>query len=368
MEMHQCYISRESARLCDRVLGSQMVSEGPLVRMFERELSDQFGLRNPVCVNSGTSALHLGLVLAGVRPGDEVILPPQTFAATGMAILMCDAVPIFADIDPHTGNLDPNSIGSKINPRTGAVIPVHWAGLPCSMIEIREVIARRRWTDIYEVEDAAHALGAMCKGEPIGKCNYSRFCCFSFQAIKHLTTGDGGALCSWGGSDMDEAKVSRWFGIDREQEPGLLGEREQLLPRIGFKYHMNDVAAAIGLGNLHGLKERLQRRQVIGKRYREELEGVPGLQLTRLDPDRTHAYWIFPLLVDRRDDFVRTLKGKGIPCSVVNRRIDRHPIFGGLRDLPGAAEFDQKQINLPCHPGLTDADVSKVIETIKGGW
>src|SRR5437868_3959839 len=168
-------------------LRSGFLSEGKQVRRFEQELAARLGLASPVALNSGTAALHLALAIAGVQAGDEVIIPPQTFIATGMAVLMAGATPVFADIQSGTGNMDPESARKKISPKTKAIIPVHWAGYPCDLDEITEIADGHK---LVVIEDAAHALGASYRGKPIGAI--SRFTCFSFQAIKHLTTGDGG--------------------------------------------------------------------------------------------------------------------------------------------------------------------------------
>jgi perosamine synthetase len=335
-----------------------------MVKRFESALSERLGLRNPVAVNSGTAALHLALALVGVGPGDEVILPAQTFVATGLVILMQRARPVFADIDPMTGNLAPGSIAERISPRTKAVIPVHWAGYPCDMDEINALAARH---GLAVVEDAAHALGATYKGKPVG--SISRFTAFSFQAIKHLTTGDGGALCCLDEADARAAFSRRWFGIDRpNSRPSILGEREYDIDAVGYKYHMNDLAAAVGLGNLEDFPQRLARRQRIGSYYRNHLQNVPGLQLLRLDDDRTHAYWLFTVLVERREDLIRRLAEQGIPTSVVHLRIDHNSVFGGVRpDLPGQAEFNGRQVALPMHDSLTDEDVWKVVRCVQEG-
>lgn len=363
MEMHRCFISERSIELVNEVLRSGWISEGVKVREFEEALIAK-GLRNPVAVNSGTSAIHLGLVVAGVEPGDEIILPAQTFVATGMAVLMAGAVPVFADIDPHTGNICPESIKRGVSHRTKAVVPVHWAGLPVDLSALKELSYSYELTI---VEDAAHAFGAEYKGDVIG--SISRFTAFSFQSIKHLTTGDGGALCCQLATDETKARRGRWFGWDRSRPTGPLGERTDKVVDPGFKYHMNDLAAAVGLGNLEGFPYRLARRRDIDNIYRKELEGVKGLSLLKQYNDRTSACWIFSVLVDRRTDFVLAMKKRGIPCSVINSRIDRHPVFGGVRsNLPGQAEFDAKHIALPCHDGLTDEDVYKVVEAVKGGW
>lgn len=361
MKFFHTHVAPQSIELAVETLRSTFLSEGALVKRFEEQLAARLGLAHPVAVNSGTSALHLALVLAGVGSGDEVILPPQTFVATGLAVLMQGAVPVFADINPHTGNLCPDSLRRKLTPRTKALMPVHWAGYPCDLDEIHALAAQRGLTVI---EDAAHALGAAYRGRPIGAI--SRFTAFSFQAIKHLTTGDGGALCCLHPADAQAAAVRRWFGIDRAaSQPSILGERVYNIDALGYKYHLNDLAAAVGLGNLADFDQRLARRRAIAARYRQELAGLRGLSLLDEAPDRTHAYWLFTVLVNPREQFIRRLAAEGIPTSVVHQRIDRNSIFGGIRnDLPGQAEFDARQVSLPVHEALTDEDVTRTINAI----
>ena len=359
------HIGAKAVELAAETLRSGFVSEGARVREFEEELSRVLGLSRPIAVNSGTSALHLALVLTGVGPNDEVILPAQTFVASGLAILMCGARTVFADIQPCTGNLDPVSIRAHIGPRVKAIMPVHWGGYPCDMDEINEIADDHGFV---VVEDAAHALGATYKGKPVG--TLSRFTAFSFQAIKHLTTGDGGALCCLQEQDYQEARRRRWFGIDRERdEPSILGERIYNLGTIGFKYHMNDLAAAVGLGNLPDMSAHLARRRQIASAYRLALKSISGLTLLDTAPDRGGAAWFFPILVQQREDFIRALGSRGVPVSVVHQRIDRNRVFGGRRgDLPAQDYFDAHHIALPVHVGLTGEDVELVIDAIAAGW
>lgn len=365
MQLFHTHISPRAIELTTDTLQSGWLSEGPRVKEFESALEGQLGLRNPVALNSGTSALHLALVLAGAGSEDEVILPPQTFVATGLAILMQRAIPVFADIDPLTGNICARSIAERITPRTKAIMAVHWAGYPCDLEEIHSVANDHGLTVI---EDAAHALGATYQGRPIGAI--SPFTVFSFQAIKHLTTGDGGLLCCLDENTARVAVVRRWFGIDRaNSKPSLLGERIYDIAKLGYKYHMNDLAAAVGLGNLQDFPSRLARRQQIGANYREELEGVPGLQLLKQARDRTHAYWLFTILVERREQFIRKLAENDISASVVHLRIDHNSVFGELRtDLPGQQEFNERQVAVPVHEGLTEQDVESVVRVIRSGW
>ncbi len=346
-------------------LRSGFLSEGKQVKRFEEELARRLGLARPVALNSGTAALHLALVLAGVKAGDEVVIPPQTFIATGMAVLMAGATPVFADIQLHTGNLDPAAFEKKITKRTKAVIPVHWGGYPCDLDEINRIAAER---DLAVIEDAAHALGASYRGKPIGAI--SRFTCFSFQAIKHLTTGDGGALCCLRAADEHPARVRRWFSIDRDNSPpSFRGERAYDAKLVGYKYHLNDLAAAVGLGNLEVLPKVLARLREVSGRYRRDLAAVPGITLLDSKEDRASACWLFTLLAERRDDFLRALQSRGVPASVFHQRIDRNTVLGGPRpDLPNMARFDDHQASVPLHAGLTDEEVESVLAAVKAGW
>ncbi len=365
MDFFYTHVSPRAIELANQVLQSSWLSEGRMVKEFEGELSNCLHWRHPVAVNSGTAALHLGLALARVGQGDQVILPAQTFVATGTVILMQGAQPVFADIDPLTGNISPRSILDKITPRTKAIIPVHWGGYPCDLDEINKIAAER---NLAVIEDAAHALGATYKVQAIGAI--SRFTAFSFQAIKHVPAGDGGALCCRDESDASEGFVRRWFGIDRaHSQPSILGERVYDIKALGYKYHMNDLAAAVAMGNLQDLPKRLERRQQTGRLYRQRLGNVPGLRLLRQDNDRTHSYWLFTVLVERREDFIRKLASHGVPASVVHLRIDHNSIFGGVRnDLPGQAEFNEHQVAIPVHEGLSDDDVDMIVDVVKSGW
>jgi len=358
-------VSEQAIANAVATLRSGFISEGKQVKHFEAQLAARLGLVHPVALNSGTTALHLALVLAGVGPGDEVIIPPQTFLATGMAVLMQGAIPVFADIQLQTGNIDPASIEKKITRKTKAVIPVHWAGYPCDLEEIHQIAAGH---GLIVIEDAAHALGATYRGKPIG--SLSRFTCFSFQAIKHLTTGDGGALCCLSAEDEADARVRRWFSIDRENsKPSFLGERQYDATSVGYKYHLNDLSAAIGLGNLEVFPDILARLRRISAHYRDQLAHVPGITLLEARDDRQSACWLFTLLAERRDDFLRALQSRGVPASVFHQRIDRNSVFGGIRtDLPNMQRFNNAQASVPLHAGLTDSEVETVISAVRQGW
>jgi perosamine synthetase len=365
VEFFNTNISDKSIELATEVLKSGNVSAGKLTERFENKLAKQLGVICPLTVNSGTSALYLALAVAGIEPGDEVILPPQTFIATGHVVLMHQAKPVFADIQYKTGNISPDSVRHKITERTKAVIPVHWGGYPCDLDEINEIA---REFNIAVIEDAAHALGAVYKGRPIG--SVSRFTAFSFQAIKHLTTGDGGALCCTDEHDGYQAERRRWFDIDRKSaKPSILGEREYDAVNIGYKFHMNDLAAAIGLGNLEEFALHLKRRREIASIYRAELNAVHGLQFLDYKDDRESSYWLFTVLVERRVDFIKKLKEQGVPVSVAHLRIDRNSVFGRITPyLYNQEKFNNNQVSIPVHDSLTDEDINLIVDTIKKGW
>ena len=365
MEFFNSFVAEKAITLAKEVLKSGFVSEGEMVRKFENGLTKKLGHVNPVAVNSGTSALHLSLAVANVGSGDEVILSAQTFVASGLAVLMTGATPIFADIQYETGNIDPESIKQEITDKTKAIMPVHWAGYPCDMDEINEIADNN---NLVVIEDAAHALGATYNGKTIG--SISDFTAFSFQAIKHLTTGDGGALCCLNENHYQEARNRRWFGIDRKgSQPSILGERLFDIEEVGYKYHMNDLAAVLGLGNLEELPQRLKRIQEIASIYRKELAQVPGLRLLDYKDNRKSSYWLFTILVENRLDFINQMKASDIPVSVVHQRIDRFAVFGGkTTGLVNQEKFDENQISIPIHSNLTNEDIDNIIHNIKRGY
>ena len=347
------------------VLTTTFLSEGKLVKEFENRLANELGMANPAALNSGTSALHLALEVAGVGSGDEVILAPQTFIASALTIVQVGAKPVFADIQYGTGNIDPTDIEHRITERTKAIMAVHWGGYPCDMDEIL-AIARRH--NLPVIEDAAHSPGATYKGRAIG--SISDFTCFSFQAIKHLTTGDGGALCCSDPENAREVFRRRWFGIDRAHSPvSEIGERVYDLTDVGYKYHLSDYAAALGLANLEDFQGRMAYRRQLVQHYQDGLQGVAGITLFNHKADRESAHWLFGFHVENRLEFIRALKAKGVASSVVHDGIDKNTLFGGKReDLTQQRRFDETQIHIPLHDALSPEQVGYVIDTIKQGW
>src|SRR5215472_10644213 len=231
----------------EETLYSGQVGQGPKVAEFEAALAPIVGNRNVLTVNSGTSALQLALRLAGVR-GGSVVTTPMTCSATVLPVLAEGAAPVWADIDPATGNIDPLDAERKLRPGTAAILAVHWGGQPCDMGALLDV-GRRHGLPV--IIDAAHALGASWSGEPVG-APAADFTCFSLQAIKHITTIDGGILTTKDAADYRRGKLLRWYGIDRDAEQADARVAADI-PEWGYKFHMNDVAATIGLAQLEYL-------------------------------------------------------------------------------------------------------------------
>jgi len=346
--------------------GRLWIGEGPLVKEFEEKLKVRFGFKHCVALHSGTAALRLALALCGVGPGDEVITTAQTCTATNTPILEQFARPVFADIQYLTGNIDWTDVGHRVTERTKAIMCVHWAGYPCDMDELQAVADEH---GLPVIQDGAHALGATYKGFPVGVL--ADFFMTSFQAIKQLTCGDGGLLAMLDEDTYNAARRRRWFGIDRDnrvvdEETGYSYWNQS---EVGYKMQMNDIAAAIGLGNLRDWSFIVSLRQEIARIYRSTLAGVPGVTLFENAFDRQSANWLFTMHVEDRPAFRRMMAGRGIEASVVHIRNDRHDVFGPLReDLPVTDRYERTNISIPLHTGMTVADAEFVAACVQGGW
>ncbi|MGH8247095.1 MAG: DegT/DnrJ/EryC1/StrS family aminotransferase [Gammaproteobacteria bacterium] len=341
-------------------LMSGYIGQGPRVEQFEHALVRWVGSRQVLTVNSGTSAIHLALRLAGVGRGDEVISSPMTCTATNEPILERGAKIVWADVDPHTGNIDPRDVERKITARTKAVVAVHWGGYPCDLDELND-IGRRHGVRI--IEDAAHAFGAEYRGWPIG--SHSDFVCFSFQAIKHLTTVDGGCLVCKDPLDDRRGKLLRWYGIDRECDRKDFRCEEDILEH-GYKFHMNDVAATIGMEQLKWVGLVLEKHRTNAAFFRNCLESLPGLGLLHYRPDRVSSYWLFTVLVDDRPRFMEEMKQAGIMVSQVHARNDKHTMCRDfVRPLPGLDEFAAHQVSVPVGWWLSEEDREHIVRSIQ---
>ena len=300
----------------------QFISSGKVSDDFENKFSKLFKLKNCIAVNSGTSALHLALKSGKIGVGDEVIIPAQTFIATGLAVLYTGAKPIFADIQRDTGNICPKSLSNKISKKTKAIIVVHWGGYPCDMQEISSIAKKHK---IIIIEDAAHGLGAKYRGIEIG--NISDFTCFSFQAKKQLTTGDGGMLVCKRHKDYKIAQKLKWFDINRKSKSSFQGERLYEISEIGYKYHLNDIASTIGVENLKIIKKKLNYINKIASIYDQNFQNLKEVKILNKKKDRVSTNWLYTILVKNRKSFYDYMQKNDIPVSLVHRRIDKYKVF-----------------------------------------
>ena len=322
----------------EATLMSGQIGEGEQVRAFEDRFAATFGLPHALAMSSGTAALHAALVLAGVGAGDEVISTAMTAEPTNVVILHAGATPVFADVDPVSGNLDPASVEAAITERTRAILLVHYAGYPVRLREICE-IGRRHGLPV--IEDCAHALGARYDGRPIG--TMGDFAIYSLQAIKHMTTGDGGVLVCRDESRLAEARRFRWFGLERGVDRTQTNIRS-----VGYKYNMNNINATIGLVQLGVVGERIARHVANGRWFDAALGRIPGLAPGAFEPQAEPTYWLYTLLTDDSEGVIARLADIGVQASKVHRRNDAHEIFANSRPLPGLDRYYSRLVHLPC--------------------
>lgn len=334
-------MARAAEEAVAEVLRSGYIGQGPKVDEFEAALQKTWGLdQKPLTLNSATSALDLALTLVGVGPGDKVLTTPQTCTATNSPIVTRGATPVWCDVDTE-GLIAPASVERNFrrHPDAKAVIAVDWAGTPADYKRIRKAAP-----GVPVVQDAAHRFGGPAYGD---------YVVWSFQAIKFLTTGDGGALLT-PAAQYERAKLLRWYGLDRESSASF--RCAQNITEVGFKYHMNDIAASIGLANLPAARQNL-RVQYDNARYLGERLGI------EVHPE-SH-YWFFPVTVDMRDEFIAYLADEGIEASQVHARNDKHDGFHFPNGkLPGVDWFDSHQAALPCGWWLTRDELDHVADTV----
>lgn len=350
-------------RIAD-TLATRWIGQGPQVDTFEHRFGQRFcGDHAPLAVGSGTDALHLAYLLAGVGPGDEVVTPVFTCTATNIPLRYLGATPVFADIEPKSLNIDVSHVRGLMNDRTRAIVCVDYGGLPCDLAGLREVADEY---DVPLIEDSAQALGASFDGVPIG--SIADFTIFSFQAIKHITTGDGGLLSIRDKSLLPDARSLRWFGINREKKQRGVWENDITL--LGYKYQMTDIAAAMGHAGLDEFDRTLAFRRELFDRYVAGLRNVRDVEILSLpDERREHAAWLFTIAVDDRRALQQKLFDRGIESNQVHYRNDRYSIFGQRRsNLPAMDAMEERYLVLPLHTRMSLEDVDRICATIGEGW
>ena len=318
---------------------------GPLCERFERAFAERHGRRYCVTVNSATAGLHLATLVSGIGPGDQVIVPALTFASTALAVLYCGAEPVFADVRPDTLTLDWRDVDRLRTGRTVAAIPVDYAGHP----------AGPGPGGLALIQDASHAAGGAVYGDLV---------VYSFHPVKPLATGDGGAILTDDPDLADRLRRLRWCGIDRstfERASGRSYSWDYDIPEMGFKYHWNDLQAAVGLGQLARLDEMAARRRAIADRYRAGLQGV---ELPVDHPD--HIYHLFPIRVRAaiRDRLIDELAAAGIAAGVHYKPLTHFRLFSGTATPPVTEREWRRLVSLPIYPDLTDREVDRITATV----
>lgn len=343
----------------EEVLYSGYIAQGEVVEQFERKFEKFIGGGNTLSLNSGTAALHIALILAGVKPGDEVISTALTAEPTNVAIKMVGATIRWADVDYATGNISPESIEENITAKTKAIIVVDYAGIPVDVVNIKKISEKY---NIPVIEDAAHALGAKFNGKKTG--NHFPFTVYSFQAIKHLTTVDGGALQILDDELYERAKLIRWFGLDKK-----VSRMDNDITMQGYKYHMNNVNACVGLCQLETIDSILEKYIENGEYLDQNLNNISGVELIEYYENSEPSYWLYTLKVENRQDFIDMMQSHHIMASEIHKRNDLHTYLNDYpTKLPNLDRFYERMVHIPCGWWVNKDDCEKMIELIKKGW
>lgn len=345
---------------------------GPKVARFEKEFAVFKNVKYSAALNSCTASLHLSILAAGIKPGDEVITTAMTFCATVNAIIHAGAVPVLIDVKPETMNIDADLIESKISDKTRVILPVHFAGRPCEMDAIMDIAGRY---NLKVIEDCAHAIETEYKGKETG--TFGDFGCFSFYVTKNIVTGEGGMVISNNEEDIARIKILGLHGMSKDawSRFGDEGYKHYYVVDCGFKYNMMDIQAAIGIHQLKRVDEYWRRRKEIWKRYNEAFADLPIVLPFPQETDTRHAYHLYTILIDKektgisRDAFLDAMTRENIGVGVHYLSIPEHPyyqkVFGWRpEDYPNAMRIGRQTISLPMSAKLMDEDVEDVIEAV----
>ncbi len=339
----------------ERVLDSGQFTSGREVARFEADLAGYVGARHAVGVASGTAALHLALLAAGVGPGDQVILPPNTFFTTAEAVVAAGASPVFADVDPDTALLDPKAVEAAVGPRSAAIIAVHLYGQPADMDRLSAIADRHK---LFLLEDAAQALGARWAGRPVGLLGHAA--AFSFYPTKNLGgLGEGGAVTT------DDPALAKRVSMLRNHGEAAKNVHEA----VGFNERLDELRAALLSVKLEHLDRALAQRHRVVERYRQLLADVDGVDTIATAPPADPAQHLMVVRVDDRDQVVGALRRRGAPVAVhYPTPIHRQPAFRRLglppRSLPHSEDLARSVLSLPMYPGITDSRVTAAVEAL----
>ena len=365
--LFKVFMSPEASTKVSTTLGSGYIAQGPKVDEFETQLQNYLNVSSIVTVNSATSGLTLAFRLLDLQAGDEVVCSPLTCFAT-VAPLLTNHPNVrirWVDIDPTTCNIDMNDLEAKISDKTKAILFVHWGGSPVDLKEvqrIREQAETTFSTRIHVIEDCAHAFGSEYQGQKIG--SHGNICVFSTQAIKHLTTGDGGFLCLPTDEMFQRARRLRWYGIDRDAQRNVRLVSE--IKEAGYKFHMNDIAASIGLANLPYIDRNLDYARQLANYYDSELAHIVGVQSVRPPVNSVSAYWLYTIRIIDRDNFVNYMKDKDVQVNQVHSRLDQYECTKEFsEELPQLDIFQREMVCIPIGWWVTREQATFIVDAIR---
>ena len=379
LTLFKVFMSEDVLKPVNDVLMSGYIGQGPKVDEFEGILQGHVGNPHLVTLNSATSALHLAAFLAkkpepadnwpGIEDGDEVLTTALTCTATNFPMLANNMRLKWVDVDTETCNMDLDDLESKITAKTKLILFVHWGGYPVDLDRVKAIVDRAEQRLGFRpmvIEDCAHAYGTRYKNELLG--NHGNMACFSLQAIKHFTTVDGGFLTLPNQELYRRSKLLRWYGIDRDA-PKEDFRCEADIEEWGFKFHMNDVCATIGIHNFPHMERLVQGFKDNSAWYDSALEGVEGVTNMRRDDWAESASWIHTIKVERRDDFMRHMEDCKIMTSRVHERNDKHSCVAEFAaPLPNLDQLVSQMICIPNGWWISAEDREYVLECIKKGW
>ena len=355
-----------------RCLESGWIGTGPRVARFEKEFGLYKGQFFAAAVSSCTAAMHLSVLAAGIGEGDEVITTPMTFCATVNAIVHSGATPVLADIDPLTMNIDPAQVEARITSKTRAILPVHFAGRAAEMDALTGIATRH---ELKLIEDCAHAIETEYHGRKAG--TFGDFGCFSFYATKNVTTGEGGMVLTKNEADLARIKMLALHGMSKDAWKRFSDEgyKHYFVVETGFKYNMMDLQAALGIHQLQRVESNWLRREEIWQQYTEAFADLPLTLPAVPEPNTRHAYHLYTVLIDEarvgisRDEFLDEMTANDVGVGVHYLSVPEHPVYQdkfGWRpeDYPNAMRTGRQTVSLPLSAGLTDREVSRVIEVV----
>jgi len=355
-----------------KVLKSDWITQGPNIATFEKSLCKYAGAKYAIAVSSGTAALHIACLAAGIKEGDEVITSPITFLATPNSVIYCGGEPVFADILPDTANIDPNEIEKKFTKKTKAIIPVHFAGHPCDLIKIHSIAKRH---NLIVIEDACHALGAKYRVNnrwvTIGSCRHSDLTVFSFHPVKTITTGEGGAITTNNKNLYEKMASLRSHGIvkNRDFDPWYYE-----MHHLGFNYRMSDIQAALGISQLKKLKRFIEKRRQIAMLYNREFSKLKnGVDLPFIEDNKKSAWHLYVVKLKNAKDrkvIFKKLVYRNIKPQVHYIPVHLQPYYQNSfaykkGDYPIAESYYTRCFSLPLYPSMSIKEVQKVIKAFK---